>query len=60
MPKDLIIWTKEGKTMKFEQVTNLEVNDEYIDFYYYGISTQKNRKARFITSSIAGFALEQD
>ena len=57
--KSLIIWTKNGSTMKFEKVEDFDVNDVAIRFEYFGVSTQVKRTAMFMLSSIAGFALEE-
>ena len=57
--KSLIIWTKNGSTMKFEKVEDFDVNDVAIRFEYFGVSTQVKRKAMFMLDNIAGFALEQ-
>ncbi|ONN40023.1 hypothetical protein [Enterococcus mundtii] len=60
--KSLIIWNKDGSTMKFEKVTNFrdEWQKEQISFEYFGVSTQVRRKAVFYTNNIAGYALEQE
>ena len=59
--KTLIIWNKDGSTMKFEKVTNFieDWQRDQISFEYYGISTQVRREAKFYTNNIAGYALEQ-
>lgn len=60
--KSLIIWNKNGSTMKFEKVTNFrdEWQKEQISFEYFGVSTQVRRKAVFNTNNIAGYALGQE
>ncbi|MGG5338541.1 hypothetical protein IGJ48_001235 [Enterococcus pernyi] len=63
--KSLIIWNKDGSTMKFEKVTNFTdaypIYDEpQISFEYFGVSTQVRRKAVFYINNIAGYALEQE
>lgn len=64
MSKDtsLIIWNKNGSTMKFEKVTNFldEWQRDQISFEYFGVSTRVCRKAVFYTNNIAGYALEQE
>lgn len=62
--KTLVIWTKDGKTLYFENVTNftdglIETGDRRIAFNYSGVSTGVNRYANFNTSAIMGFALEK-
>ena len=58
MDKDLIIWLKSGQTMKFEKVTNFLFSSNEIEFEYFGVSTQKQRKATFYKNNIAWYALE--
>ena len=62
--KTLVIWTNDGKTLYFEDVTNftdglIETGDRRIAFNYSGVSTGVNRYANFNTSAIMGFALEK-
>nr|WP_232846047.1 hypothetical protein [Enterococcus innesii] len=62
--KTLVIWTKDGKTLYFENVTNftdglIETGDRRIAFNYSGVSTGVNRYANFNTRAIMGFALEK-
>lgn len=62
--KTLVIWTMDGKTLYFENVTNftdglIETGDRRIAFNYSGVSTGVNRYANFNTSAIMGFALEK-
>lgn len=62
--KTLVIWTKDGKTLYFENVTNftdglIETGDRRIAFNYSGVSTGVNRYANFNTIAIMGFALEK-
>lgn len=62
--KTLVIWTKDGKTLYFENVTNftdglIETGDRRIAFNYSGVSTGVNRYANFNTNAIMGFALEK-
>lgn len=60
----LVIWTKDGKTLYFENVTGftdalIETGDRRIAFNYSEVSTGANRYANFNTSAIMGFALEK-
>lgn len=56
---DLIIWLKDGKTMRFEQVENYtDDNDGWIGFVYQGVSTGKKRVATFYEKNIAGIAID--
>lgn len=56
MEMDLIIWNRDGKTMKFENVTDLTYNTHEISFKYKGVSTGKQRRAVFFVTNITGFA----
>lgn len=64
MSKDrsLIIWNKNGSTMKFEKVTSFidTWQTDQIVFEYFEVSTQVKRRATFYTKNIAGYALEQE
>lgn len=58
--KSLIIFLKDGQTLKFEMVTDVRLYEEnIISFSYYGISTGVNRRATFHARSIAGWSLEE-
>ncbi|MCH4169403.1 MAG: hypothetical protein LKF42_09120 [Streptococcaceae bacterium] len=57
--KSLIIWLKEGQTLKFEKVEKLENNDNELKFDYFGVATQVKRNAVFNQINISGFALEE-
>ena len=59
--KSLIIWNKNGSTMKFEKVTNFieDWQRDQISFEYFGMSTQVRREAKFYTKNIAGYALNR-
>ncbi|WP_301357544.1 hypothetical protein [Enterococcus spodopteracolus] len=60
--KSLIIWNKDGSTMKFEKATNFQWTwqNDTITFEYFGVSTQVKRNAVFFIKNIAGYALEQE
>lgn len=60
--KSLIIWNKDGSTMKFEKVTNFQWTwqNDTITFEYFGVSTQVKRNAVFSIKNISGYALEQE
>lgn len=60
--KSLIIWNKNGSTMKFEKVKNFieDWQRDQISFEYFGISTQVRREAKFYIKNIAGYALGQE
>lgn len=56
---DIIIWLKDGKTMRFEQVRQFsDDSNEWIGFVYHGVSTDKDRVAVFRLANIAGYAID--
>lgn len=57
--KSLIIFNKNGETLKFEQVTEFKEMSDWISFKYYGLSTQTKKSAVFYKSNIAGYAFEE-
>lgn len=57
MAQSLIVWTKNGTTMKFEKVMHFQTDDLNITFQYHGVSTDTTRNAWFNTSEILGWAL---
>ena len=46
-----------NSTLKFEQVTEFDVNHEFIEFKYVSASTGKSKSALFFGSKIYGFAI---
>lgn len=60
--RSLIIWNKNGSTMKFEKVADFQWTwqNDTISFDYFGVSTQAKRNAVFFTKNIAGYAIEQE
>lgn len=57
MGKSLILWTKNGSTLKFEQVTNVKQDATNLAFRYHGVSTDTTRDAIFHMTEIVGLAL---
>lgn len=57
MEKSLIIWTKNGQTLKFEKVYYLKEDDRTLSFQYHGVSTNTTREARFNLVEVLGFAI---
>lgn len=56
---DIIIFLKDGKTLRFEKVENFNEDDEgRIGFVYQGISTGRERVAIFYLNNIAGYAID--
>lgn len=61
--KSLIIWLKDGQTMKFEDVKYFEIDNRWVDtitFNYHGVSTNVRRDAVFNIDNIAGYAIESE
>lgn len=58
---ELIIFLKNGNTLKFKDVTELKRDYNYmniITFNYVSASTHKKKSAAFISNHIAGMSLE--
>ncbi len=56
---DVIIFLKDGKTLRFRQVENFCEDEEgWIGFVYQGVSTEKGRVAVFYINNIAGYAID--
>lgn len=56
---DIIIFLKDGKTLRFEKVEGFYEDDEgWIGFVYQGVSTGKERVAVFYINNIAGYAID--
>lgn len=53
---DLILFYENGQTFRFNQVTNLKVEGDKVEFDYYGLSTQTYRHANF--NGIVGYSVE--
>lgn len=53
--ESLIIWLKDGQTLKFEDVKDFRI--DIITFNYHGVSTNVRRNAGFNIDSIAGWAI---
>lgn len=59
---ELIIFLKNGNTLKFEDVTDLKRDYNYINiimFNYVSVSTHKKKKAMFFSNHIAGMSFEE-
>jgi hypothetical protein len=58
---ELIIFLKNGDTLKFENVTELQRDYNYINiitFNYVSASTHKKKSAMFFSNHIAGMSVE--
>lgn len=56
---DLIIWLKDGQTMRFQKVSGFTASDYCLSFGYEGVSTRMARAATFFLKDIAGYALNK-
>ena len=52
---DLILFYENGQTFRFEQVSNLRITGDEVEFDYFGKSTQTNRHAIF--SCVVGHSI---
>ncbi|HEL2737701.1 TPA: hypothetical protein UDO34_000471 [Streptococcus suis] len=48
MEKQIIIFLKNGETLLFQDVSNVDVTDEYVAFDYFGKSTNQRKKLCFL------------
>ncbi len=56
MEKQIIIFLKNGKTLLFQDVSNVDVTDEYVAFDYFGKSTNREESGAFYFDNIAGWS----
>lgn len=52
----LILWTNMGRSLMFDNVTNLNFHSQGFSFDYVGASTGMKRHANFNNTSVAGYA----
>lgn len=58
---DIIIFLKDGKTLRFENISAFDdTSDDYIGFVYQGVSTGKERVAIFCKDGIAGYGIDSN
>ncbi|WP_413627705.1 hypothetical protein R4B61_00440 [Fructilactobacillus vespulae] len=57
---ELIVFTANGSTYQFNDVTNFKNTSYGFSFDYFGKSTQKTRTAYFNNQSTAGYAILKD
>ena len=60
MEKQIIIFLKNGETLLFQDVSNVDVTDEYIAFDYFGKSTNQEKSGAFFFDNIAGWSASAD
>ncbi|HFR3884996.1 TPA: hypothetical protein ACHVIE_002325, partial [Streptococcus suis] len=56
MEKQIIIFLKNGETLLFQDVSNVDVTDEYVAFDYFGKSTNQEKGGVFYFDNIAGWS----
>jgi site-specific recombinase XerC len=54
MEKQIIIFLKNGETLLFQDVSNMDVTDKHIAFDYFGKSTNQEKSGAFFFDTIAG------
>ena len=60
MEKQIIIFLKNGETLLFQDVSNLDLTDECIAFDYFGKSTNQEKGGVFYFGNIAGWSASAD
>ncbi|HFU4000454.1 TPA: hypothetical protein ACGO3D_000549 [Streptococcus suis] len=60
MEKQVIIFLKNGETLLFQDVSNLDMTEEYIAFDYFGKSTNQEKGGVSYLNSIAGWSASAD
>ena len=56
MKKQITIFLKNGKTLLFQDVSNMDVTDKHIAFDYFGKSTNQEKSGAFFFDTIAGWS----
>ena len=56
MDKQVIIFLKNGETLLFHGVSNMDLTDEYVAFDYFGKSTNQEKSGAFFFDNIAGWS----
>ena len=56
MEKQVIIFLKNGETLLFQGVSNMDVTDKHIAFDYFGKSTNHKKSGAFFFDNIAGWS----
>ena len=56
MEKQVIIFLKNGKTLLFQGVNEIDLTDERIAFYYFGESANQKKGGVFYFNNIAGWS----
>ncbi|HEP1801998.1 TPA: hypothetical protein VB870_001741 [Streptococcus suis] len=56
MEKQVIIFLKNGETLLFQGVSDIDLTDEYVSFDYFGKSTNQEKGGVFYFDNIAGWS----
>lgn len=56
MEKQVTIFLKNGETLLFQDVSNMDVTDKHIAFDYFGKSTNQEKSGAFFFDNIAGWS----
>lgn len=55
---ELCIWFENGTTAYFKDVDNISgVEIGVLEFTYFGVSSEKHKRARFFLEGIAGYSI---
>ncbi|MFM0796002.1 hypothetical protein P7J53_10725 [Streptococcus suis] len=60
MEKQISIFLKNGETLLFQDVSNLDMTEEYIAFDYFGKSANQEKSGVFYLDNIAGWSASVD
>ena len=56
MEKQVTISLKNGETLLFKDVSNMDVTDKHVAFDYFGKSTNQEKSGAFFFKNIAGWS----
>lgn len=57
---ELCIWFENGAVAYFTDVKDLVIRTDIIEFQYFGRRSQKEKRARFSASKLAGYSFFQE
>ena len=60
MKKQITIFLKNGETLLFQDVSNMDVTDKHVAFDYFGKSTDQEKSGAFYFDNIAGWSASAD
>ena len=56
MEKQVTIFLKNGETLSFQGVSNIDFTDEYVAFDYFGKNANQEKSGAFYFDNIAGWS----